>query len=372
MAEPKLREVCLEITNSCPMTCVHCSAFCAIPDGQMTLREIETVIDEAAEMGDRILEISGGEPLTHSRLPQIIKYAKQYELEVRLYTSGLLLSRRILNDLIKSQLDKVIVNLQGATPNVHEHITQTRGSFKKAINAIRMCKDHFWVGVHFVPMKPNYRELKKLIKLCDSLEVKEVAVLRFVPQGRGKQNIKWLELSLAEFSEVINAIIEESHSTSETTIRFGHPFSYCSIVDSSLPAAPCQAGTSTCTIKPNGDVIPCSAFKQKANYVAGNTRTASLPAIWMLSRLWDQFRRFDYRGLRGSCNTCRHVRLCQGGCKAQRILAYDDLYRGPDIHCFTYEPTLIEAERIVATVEGTDRGSSPQNQFDEIQYRKRD
>ena len=341
MKQNELREVCLEITNACPMNCVHCSSGGKSNlEEEMGLDEIEKIIAEIADLGGEVIEISGGEPTIHSGLVEIIRCAKDFGLETRLYTSGFHFFEPMINQLISSELDRVIFNLQGADRKTHELITRTKGSFRDVIRGIKMVARDLWIGVHFVPMKPNFRELKKVIQLCCDLQVNEIGILRFVPQGRGEVNRSWLEPSRLEFREVAKEAIRQFDYFDNPMIRIGNPFNFCSLMDSSIPIQRCHAGLTSCLIKPNGEVAPCPAFKQNRNYVAGNIRHNTLTDIWRFSPIWNQFRMFDYGKLKGPCKSCKHLALCRGRCHSQRILAFGDIHQGPDPHCFLYEPQV--------------------------------
>ena len=341
----KLQEVCLEITDVCPMECMHCSGSCKLTsENILSLLEVKAIINDFAGMGGRILEISGGEPLMHPDLFEIVAHAKTNQLETILYTSGVTLDidgRRIsiradlAEKLRKLGLDKIIFNVQGATPEIHETVTRKEGSFKKAVQGIKAMKSvGCWVGVHFVPIKPNRGKLRDVIHLCHNLGVDELGLLRFVPQGRGLTNRKPLELSKKEFEEFIQSTVKLKSSHENPTIRVGRPINFCPLVDASITKEECNAGISRCLITPEGNVVPCPAFKGNGNYIAGNVKVSSLADIWRYSLIWRDFRQFDYTKMNEPCRSCEHLHWCQGGCKAQRILEYGNMYAAPDPHCF--------------------------------------
>jgi radical SAM protein with 4Fe4S-binding SPASM domain len=334
--EQELAEVCLEITGICPMNCLHCSGECgANSQKSLNLRQIKGVIDDLHAMGGRLLEISGGEPLACHHLPQIVLYARQQDIETVLYTSGTMLDETVARKLCQSKLEKIVFNLQGAIPSTHDTITKVEGSFSKALIAIkRMKKLGFWVGVHFVPMKPNYQEFRTLLGLCDGLGVDEMAVLRFVPQGRGLLNRSMLELSKEEFRVFTIDLIRET--SLESRVRVGCPIDFRHLFDSPGVRSACNAGISKCLINPDGTVVPCPAFKQSKQHVAGNIKTSSLTTIWAESPVWDAFRDFDIAKLKEPCHNCRHLYMCRGGCIAQRVLELGDSYAAPDPKCFAF------------------------------------
>jgi len=340
-----LKEVCLEITDTCLMNCLHCSGECGPSSRNMlSVHQIKRIINEFSSMGGEILEISGGEPLMHSLLPQIIDYAEKNNLETILYTSGTMwdtkrgiasLDINLAKKLQLSGLKKVIFNLQGAISSTHEALTQVKGSFRKVLNAIKTMKMlDFWVGAHFVPMKPNYMELRDLHRLCHDLEVNEIGVLRFVSQGRGGKNRELLELSKKEFEEFNKNLIELTSNYKNPPIRVGRPIDFRYLFDFSIVKPACDAGISRCLVGPDGKVIPCPAFKQNNQCVAGNVKHTSLADVWNKSPIWQKFRRFDYTHIDEPCKGCDYLYQCRGGCNAQRILKYKDIYAAPDPSCF--------------------------------------
>lgn len=329
-----LKELCLEITNSCPMDCIHCSNDNDLQD-RLEFYEIKSVIDDFSNLGGQILEISGGEPLEHPELLKIIRYAKTKGLEVRVYTSGLVpqdgefvsITDKLANDLKESFLDKIIFNIEGSKPTTHEMITGLKGSYNKTVLSIStVISTGLWAGIHFVPTKLNFREIEKTIEICSDLGVSEFAILRFVPQGRGFKNREKLKLSQQECEELFYIMNKIKW---QPRIRIGHPLN-CFKDD--FESSECIAGKSLCLIKPDGQVVPCPAFKQNIDYIAGNIKNESLSDIWLYSEILEKLRTFKYENLIG-CRSCSSLFKCQGGCTAQRILESGDLYRGIDPLC---------------------------------------
>ena len=131
----KLKELCLEITNSCPMECIHCSSK-SVKTGKanpshMPISIAKKVLDEFANIGGKILEISGGEPLIYPHLYDLCSYARDLKLEVRLYTSGILFNEKNelqgitpskVKHLIEQGVNKIIFNLEGANAKTHQKI----------------------------------------------------------------------------------------------------------------------------------------------------------------------------------------------------------------------------------------------------------
>jgi radical SAM protein with 4Fe4S-binding SPASM domain len=345
-SEYELKELCLEITNVCPLNCIHCSGACSSKSSIMlSLKKIQQIINDLTVLGGRTLEISGGEPLLHPTLLQIINYARKSQLETVLYTSGNMLNTyrettpilsSLASKLRKTGLNKVIFNLQGATSSTHEAITQVKGSFDNALHSIKvMRKFGFWIGVHFVPMKANFKEFPAICELSKHLQVNEIGVLRFVPQGRGRDNMQHLNLPKNEFAEFSSVLKEQVNKWGSQRIRVGRPVDFRFIIDPCETRTECDAGKSRCLISPDGKVVPCPAFKNSAGkYVAGNIKESSLVNIWNESSTWIDLRNFKCEQIGEPCNDCSLLKKCKGGCIAQKLLKYDDPFVGPDPCCF--------------------------------------
>ena len=110
------------------------------------------------------------------------------------------------------------------------------------------------VDVHFIPMKPNYREFTDIIECLEIANVQNISVLNFVPQGRDNENRQELMLGqeeLKEFSEILKK--EKEHFSGN--IRIGIPLN-------GKISHLCTAGTEKLDIKYDGTILPCPTFKE--------------------------------------------------------------------------------------------------------------
>ncbi len=227
----------------------------------------------------------------------------------------------------------MIFSLQGACAETHDSITHYPSSFQRTLSAIEQAKAQgVWTGIHFVPMRPNVNELSELVELCSSRRVDEIGILRFVPQGNGKLNRSKLELSKEAFNRLLHSIIYIRAQFHDVYIRTGCPLNFAALIMHS-PVQSCKAGRSTCVIKPNGDVVPCPAFKQDSGRVMGNVLRESLINIWNQSPGWTEFRSFSPTRLNEPCGSCSSLNSCAGRCAAQRILNFGSIYSSPDPMC---------------------------------------
>lgn len=79
----------LEITGRCQLACSHCynSSGADGDAGAMTPAGWRRIITEAAEAGVRMVQFIGGEPTMHPALPELIRHALAWDLQVEVYTN---------------------------------------------------------------------------------------------------------------------------------------------------------------------------------------------------------------------------------------------------------------------------------------------
>ena len=89
--KPQLEELSIEVTNECPLACIHCSSGSSpkrLPDELSVDRQME-LIQEARDMGATVLSLSGGEPLVYPHTMRLIEEANRLDYKrILLYTTG--------------------------------------------------------------------------------------------------------------------------------------------------------------------------------------------------------------------------------------------------------------------------------------------
>lgn len=129
------------ITFACNSRCRFCASDDAGPGLAMSVDDFMAFI--AADNWKRRLVISGGEPLTHPEIAQMLELACRNYKEVCLMTNGTLLAH-------ESQWKKVMpgefvpemaIPLYGASASMHDTLTRSQGSFDAVVKALWLCVD---------------------------------------------------------------------------------------------------------------------------------------------------------------------------------------------------------------------------------------
>lgn len=261
-----LKEISIEIIRKCPNNCLHCSSlsnkYCSevLDYGLFT-----SVVRNAAELGAKTICLSGGEPFLHNRIIDMVRFVASLDLQVYVYTSGVVLDAQnqptfIDRDVlaaISGDVSKLIFNLEAATPQTYDALMGTTCCFEIMKQSIRNAHEMLiTTEAHFVPMKLNIGEVKEVVALCKTLNVSKISFLRLVLHGRAQLNEAEIALSNEEL-EQFKMLLEKLQKQAEIDIRVGVPLS----VDTECHK--CEAAKGKLNIKYDGKVFPCEVFKNE-------------------------------------------------------------------------------------------------------------
>jgi radical SAM protein with 4Fe4S-binding SPASM domain len=297
--------------------------------------ELVRLLGEAAEQGLRTVGLSGGEPLLYSHLGELGLWLLAHRIVFYVYTCGTITDRNgtatpVYADSLAALKgsSKVMVSLHGANALTHEVVTRIPGSFRAVLGTISgLAKAGIPFEIHFVPMKPNWRELHDIVHLASSMGTREVSILRLVTQGRARDS--GLDLSRDEYLDLKRQIEDVQQTHPDMMVRTGAPWT-CLLHGSS---SPCTAGVNKLLLSAEGKVFPCEAFK----FTARHRRTfygRSLNDIWTDDPLLVKIR-LARRHTPAACRSCAHALICNGGCLGQRQLA-GSMQSRPDPLCVTH------------------------------------
>ncbi len=139
------------------------------------------------ELGAEKIIISGGEASLHPKFPEFIRFALDEGYDrVQTVTNGWRFADKDFFDTVMDAgLGEITFSLHGHTPELHDHLTQHPGSFKRLIKGlVRALRDgRPIVNVDVVINKQNVGVLDKIIELCFSLGVTEYDLLHVIPQA---------------------------------------------------------------------------------------------------------------------------------------------------------------------------------------------
>jgi MoaA/NifB/PqqE/SkfB family radical SAM enzyme len=212
--------VYFSVTGVCPCHCAYCFAG-AGGDERSDLGD-EVVLRVARALAEQrvpLVNLSGGEPLSRfTRLTKVVR-ALSAGCEVRMFTTGLGLTRERLAELQGEGLKGLFVSLDGENPAAFDAVRGLPGSFDAALAALKLAASRdvltFVNSVVGRASFPTEREVERFLRFVESIDPR--IVINFLPQlatGRGTDSGSFA--APAECEPVAERIVE-------TARRLGRP-----------------------------------------------------------------------------------------------------------------------------------------------------
>lgn len=103
-------------TRRCNLSCTYCNEYDRVSD-PVPLDEMRRRIDRLAELGTAIITLSGGEPLLHPGVADLIQHIRRRGAVATLITNGYLLSPALIGQLNDAGLDLLQISIDNVNPD---------------------------------------------------------------------------------------------------------------------------------------------------------------------------------------------------------------------------------------------------------------
>ena len=159
----------LEPTLRCNLACIGCGRIRESKESLPPDLSVEQCLQAVDEAGAPVVSVSGGEPLLHPQIGEIVEGIIRRRKFVHFCTNGLLLGES-LHKFKPSPYFTFVLHLDGMQAT-HEHIVGRKGVFEKAIEGIKAAKKAgFEVLTNTTVFKgTSLREIEELFSLLTNL-----------------------------------------------------------------------------------------------------------------------------------------------------------------------------------------------------------
>ena len=100
----------------CNLACTYCNEF-DDTSKPVPVEEIKGRLDLLARMGTSIITISGGEPLMHPELDEVIRHIRRRNMIAGLITNGFFLNKERIEGLNNAGLEHLQISIDNVTPD---------------------------------------------------------------------------------------------------------------------------------------------------------------------------------------------------------------------------------------------------------------
>jgi radical SAM protein with 4Fe4S-binding SPASM domain len=285
--------VSIEPTTSCNLRCPQCPSGLrefTRPTGMLESGFFEKTILQLKHHLHSLTFYFQGEPYLNPDFLKMVKFANEHKVYTITSTNAHYLNEKNAIDTVNSQLDKLIISVDGITQEVYEQY-RIGGSIDKVIEGTKeilkqkkLLKSKYpHVVWQFVVFKPNEHQIEAVKKLGKELGVDEVKIKtaqiydfengsHLIPQNEKYSRYK---KSGSGKYEIRNELLNQ-----------------------------CWRMWQGCVITWDGKIVPC-CFDKDAKYKLGNLKKETFKDIWF-SNEYTHFRGSILKG-RSSidiCNNC--------------------------------------------------------------------
>lgn len=262
-------QLSIGVTMRCPNDCLHCGAAGIEADPELSLGEVNRVVDEALDMGAYLVSFDGGEPMLRRDLADMISHVDKTRAVATTFTSGFNLTQDRAQKLADAGLYAARISLDSPFEVDHDHFRQRDGAYRDAIRGIENAQKAGILVDMFVVVSPqNIDHLEDFYSLAADLGVDEISLYEIVAVGR------WLDREDETLTE--SDVERLKHFQKQKNQREDGPRVTAFPYFMGPELFGCFAGRRWAHVTAAGDVLPCAYTPISF----GNVRDVSLEDAW--------------------------------------------------------------------------------------------
>ena len=270
--------------------------------------ELDALLDQLKDLHCTEVSFSGGEVFLHENFLDILEYAHGYNFKLSFLTNGTLITPDLVEKLKKIGHMKIQVSIDGHSAGIHDAFRGVKGSFEKAVRAVKMLKNAgFSLVISHVVNQTNYKFIQAMADLANEHKV-SLKSGPLVKYGNAVCNLDELYIDPGTYYDMYKAskLNHPDESPRQNGDNDNSPADYIER---------CAAGKRSFTIKANGDVLPCGILPQTDKFIMGNIYRSGIKEIVYNFDREKRIADFNALNLK-KCKECGSVAACKGGCPA--------------------------------------------------------
>lgn len=311
----------VEVTRNCDQACIFCFRYCSpiqVSD-DLSLLKWKKVIRDLTSIGIEELNFSGGEIFFYKEVDKLFAYAKKHGIKkITVNTNGQVeLKNKNLSDI-----DELVFSIHGISLQ-HDSIVNKKDAYLMVKKQFLFALKNFNgdVGINTVVCEANINDLKEIYREFENYKLKFHA-FNFYIEKKLKHSEK-LEKDFKKYLNFLKTIPLERRKLRHgmQNILLKNP----KINTIQLPD--CAAGKYKIIVDFEGNIYPCRYFQEK-DYFCGNILNKDIETIWHEGKGFNFFRKQFLNKVK-SCEDCKKITKCAGGCMAWRKKGINE----KDIRC---------------------------------------
>ena len=325
--EYPLNQIYFYLTEGCNLRCRHCwiapkyqSEGNSYP--ALDLGLFKSIIEQAKPLGLTGVKLTGGEPLLHREIHEILEYIRTEDLSLTVETNGVLCTAELAQKMAACTDPFVSVSLDGAEVETHEWVRGVEGCFEDALEGIQNLMDAgLKPQIIMSIMRQNKDQMESIVRLAERLGAGSVKFNIVQPTARGEKLYESdVALSIEQLVELGRWVENTLSASTDLSIYYDHPPAFRPL---GKMFGKNGDGCGVCGILgilgvlANGSYALCGIGKTVPDLVFGQTSTDPLRDIWNYNPLLVELREGLPQRFEGICCHCLVKGICLGSCVAQ-------------------------------------------------------
>jgi radical SAM protein with 4Fe4S-binding SPASM domain len=272
-----LLSVLVELTYKCNLDCFFCYNDRGQQGTPLSKEQYFSLFEELRDMRVLYLILSGGEPLAHPDFFALGAKARELGFVIRIKSNGHALNQRLARR-VKEEIDPyaIDISLHGATAEVHDRQTQVPGSFDKLMDNLRVLKTlNLRYKLNGTLTLWNEHQIEAMHELADNLGAPLNVSTAVTPRDDGDTTPLSIAPSRDAIGKSFAVALGRSSSQEDWLSDPTAPVTgKCSAKGDGQKQ--CGTGSSTLTIDPVGNIVPCVQWRRPV----GNVHRDKLKELW--------------------------------------------------------------------------------------------
>lgn len=325
----KMRQLWLHITSQCNLRCEYCYYRVEHPGRELSLDTARALFEQAAALEVNQMILSGGEPMLHSRILDLVRACREAsQWHVKLVSNGTMPDGDVF-DRVVELINDLQISIDGTDEATHDAV-RGKGSFSRAIRAFKRLHDtdsSTCRGIAFTPMTHNIDQIPELNKLGYQLAADYLHLnhpkrpadpdRRMRLEASGFLGPDFQQRAVANFRRLfVNMLSDrkDAHGMRYRPLHLDASFANTSSLINILHLDNCGAGITTLGFDPDGTAYPCAALTGRQECRLGQFPEQSLNELLQAGRAWN--RTIFSVDRDPVCGQCIYRYFCGGGCRA--------------------------------------------------------
>ena len=354
MKKYPLNTIYFYVTEGCNLRCRHCWINPPHEENDdmkyphIDLELFKDIVRQGKELGLSAVKLTGGEPLIHPQIEEILEYVQEEGVRLIIETNGVRCTPDLVERILKCKNVFVSVSLDGVDAETHEWVRGVEGCFDQAMEGIRnLVRAGYRPQIIMSVMRHNRHQIEPLVRMAEKEGANSVKLNIVNPTSRGEaMHNSGDTLSMKELIEVGEWVEKVLIPSSKIKVTHSHPSAFKSL-SSIYEKDLCRCNIfGIIGVLANGKYALCGIGQNVPELIFGDAKKDKLSDVWNNNAILNEIKEGLPKKLKGICGKCLVKGACLGSCIAMNYYAHKDLF-APFWYCeYAHREGLFPETRI--------------------------